>query len=86
MKNVGPVPPVSLIGGEEADLVRDVFIHPGISTATGRQNCLNYLADNAGYDVIFSHLHNVDCAGHQIWHLGHTLEPWAHTDEKEYQD
>ena len=35
--------------------------------------------------MVFSHLHNVDCAGHQIWHLGHTLEPWKHTDEKVYQ-
>ena len=86
VKNVGPVPPVSLIGGEEADLVRDVFIPSWDLYCDWQADCLNYLADNAGYDVIFSHLHNVDCAGHQIWHLGHTLEPWAHTDEKEYQE
>ena len=86
IKNVGPVPPVSLIGGEEADLVRDVFIPSWDLYCDWQAECLNYLADNGGYDVIFSHLHNVDCAGHQIWHLGHTLEPWKHTDEKEYQE
>ncbi|MEE0434250.1 MAG: alkaline phosphatase family protein [Peptococcaceae bacterium] len=86
VKNVGPVPPVSLIGGEEADLVRDVFIPSWDNYCDWQANCLNYLADNGGYEVIFSHLHNVDCAGHQIWHLGHTLEPWKHTDEKEYQE
>ena len=37
-----------------------------------------------GYNI-FSHLHNVDCAGHQFWHLAKTLEPWKHTDEKFYQ-
>lgn len=46
---------------------------------------MEYLIKANDYDVVFSHLHNVDCAGHQIWHLGKTLEPWKHTDEKTYQ-
>lgn len=85
-KACGPVPPVSLIGGEEADLVRDVFIPSWDLYCQWQADCLNYLADKGDYDVIFSHLHNVDCAGHQLWHMGKTLEPWAHTDEKEYQE
>lgn len=86
VKNVGPVPPVSLIGGEEADLVRDVFIPSWDNYCEWQADCLNYLAETGGYEVMFSHLHNVDCAGHQLWHLGKTLEPWKHTNEKEYQD
>lgn len=85
VKNVGPVPPVSLIGGEEADLVRDVFIPSWDNYCEWQADCLNYLAENGGYEVMFSHLHNVDCAGHQLWHLGKTLEPWKHTNEKDYQ-
>ena len=86
VKNVGPVPPVSLIGGEEVDLVRDVFIPSWDNYCEWQADCLNYLAETGGYEVMFSHLHNVDCAGHQLWHLGKTLEPWKHTNEKEYQD
>lgn len=85
VKNVGPVPPVSLIGGEEVDLVRDVFIPSWDHYCEWQADCLNYLAENGGYEVMFSHLHNVDCAGHQLWHLGKTLEPWKHTNEKDYQ-
>lgn len=33
--------------------------------------CLKYFIDNDKYDVIFSHLHNVDGIGHNIWPHGH---------------
>ena len=85
VENVGHVPPVSLIGGEESELVDKIFEPSWDVYDQWQADCLNYLIDNNGYDVVFSHLHNVDCAGHQIWHLGKTLEPWKHTDEKVYQ-
>lgn len=85
IKNVGYVPPVSLIGGEDSELVDKIFEPSWDSYNQWQADCLNYLMEKKGYDVVFSHLHNVDCAGHQIWHLGKTLEPWAHTDEVTYQ-
>ena len=85
VNNVGYVPPVSLIGGEEAELVDKIFEPSWDNYNQWQADCLNWLIDNKGYEVVFSHLHNVDCAGHQIWHLGKTLEPWKHTDEKTYQ-
>ncbi|SHH66322.1 Type I phosphodiesterase / nucleotide pyrophosphatase [Sporobacter termitidis DSM 10068] len=84
-ENVGPIPPVSLIGGEDSELVEQVFEPSWDIYCKWQADCLEYLLDRGGYDVVFSHLHNVDCAGHQIWHLGKTLEPWNHTDEKVYQ-
>ncbi len=36
--------------------------------------CLNYFADNDRFDVIFSHVHNVDGIGHNIWPHGHNNE------------
>ena len=41
--------------------------------------CLKYFIDNDKYDVIFSHLHNVDGIGHNIWPHGHANH---HTDSE----
>lgn len=84
-KHVGPVPPVSLIGGEEEELAKDIFLPSWENYNLWQAKSLQYMMDEQGYEVIFSHLHNVDCAGHQFWHLGKTLEPWKHTNETFYQ-
>lgn len=84
-EHVGYVPPVSLIGGEEDDIVEDIFIPSWDNYNNWQADCINYLIDHRDYEVVFSHLHNVDCAGHQIWHLGKTLDPWDYTDEEVYQ-
>jgi predicted AlkP superfamily phosphohydrolase/phosphomutase len=81
----GPVPPVSLIGGENAELVRSVFIPSWDVYNKWQANALNDLIKHDGYDVVFSHLHNIDCAGHQFWHFGKTLKEWSHTDEAVYR-
>ena len=39
--------------------------------------CLKYFMDNDKYDVIFTHLHNVDGIGHNVWPHGHANH---HTD------
>ncbi|MTI80338.1 MAG: nucleotide pyrophosphatase [Firmicutes bacterium] len=85
VENVGHVPPVSLIGGEEPDIVDEVFEPSWVLYNKWQADCLNYLIKEKEYEVIFSHLHNIDCAGHQLWHLAKTLEPWNYTDEKTYQ-
>jgi predicted AlkP superfamily phosphohydrolase/phosphomutase len=84
-ENVGEVPPVSLIGGEDDELVREIFEPSWEVYNKWQADCLNYCIKEKGYQVVFSHLHNIDCAGHQLWHLGKTLEPWSYTDEKTYQ-
>lgn len=85
IQNVGPVPPVSLIGGEDSELVGEIFIPSWDIYCQWQADCIEYLLQAENYDVVFSHLHNVDCAGHQLWHLAKTLEPWKHTNEKVYQ-
>lgn len=84
-ENVGPVPPVSLIGGEDEELAEEIFLPSWEIYNKWQADSLKYLIDREDYEIIFSHLHNVDCAGHQFWHLAKTLEPWKHTDEKFYQ-
>lgn len=83
--HVGPVPPVSLIGGEDPELVEKVFLPSWDIYCQWQADSIAYLLDNQHFDAVFSHLHNVDCAGHQLWHLGKTLAPWKDTDEKVYQ-
>ncbi|AQS06102.1 alkaline phosphatase family protein [Clostridium beijerinckii] len=85
-ENVGHVPPVSLIGGEDDELVREIFEPSWAIYDKWQADCLNYCIKEKKYDVAFSHLHNIDCAGHQLWHLAKTLEPWDYTDEKVYQE
>ncbi|OCB00651.1 alkaline phosphatase family protein [Clostridium beijerinckii] len=85
-ENVGHVPPVSLIGGEDDELVREIFEPSWAIYDKWQADCLNYCIKDKKYDVVFSHLHNIDCAGHQLWHLAKTLEPWDYTDEKVYQE
>lgn len=86
LDKVGYVPPVSLIGGEDDELAREVFEPSWDLFNQWQADCLNMLIEKNGYEVIFSHLHNVDCAGHQLWHLAKTLEPWEHTEEEVYQE
>ncbi|MBP1761145.1 MAG: hypothetical protein H6Q64_687, partial [Firmicutes bacterium] len=85
VENVGVVPPVSLIGGEDAELVREIFEPSWVLYNKWQADCMNYCIKEKEYEVVFSHLHNIDCAGHQLWHLAKTLTPWDHTDEKTYQ-
>ncbi|MFL0166072.1 alkaline phosphatase family protein [Candidatus Clostridium helianthi] len=85
-ENVGHVPPVSLIGGEDDELVREIFEPSWAIYDKWQADCLNYCIKEKKYDIVFSHLHNIDCAGHQLWHLAKTLEPWDYTDEKVYQE
>lgn len=85
VEKVGNVPPVSLIGGEDAELVREIFGPSWDIYSKWQADCMNYCIKEKGYDVVFSHLHNIDCAGHQLWHLAKTLSPWDYTDEKVYQ-
>lgn len=84
--NVGHVPPVSLIGGEDDELVREIFEPSWAIYNKWQADCLNYCINTKEYEVVFSHLHNIDCAGHQLWHLAKTLQPWDYTDEKVYQE
>lgn len=83
--SAGYVPPVSLIGGEEEEIVKEIFEPSWEYYNTWQAKSINALIDKNHYEVVFSHLHNIDCAGHQLWHLAKTLKPWDYTDEEFYQ-
>ncbi|BAE82739.1 alkaline phosphatase family protein [Desulfitobacterium hafniense] len=85
IQNVGLVPPVGLVGGENPELIEHAFIPAWEIYCQWQARALNHLIAENQYDLVFSHLHNVDCGGHQLWHCAKNQPEWAHTDEKQYQ-
>ena len=83
--SIGTPPAVSLIGGEDSELVREVFLPSWKAYNHWQAQSLKFLIEANNYKAVFSHLHNVDCAGHQFWHLAKTLSEWDYTSEEIYQ-
>ncbi len=82
VQNVGYVPGLSTITGKVPNNVEEITI-PGLDYYCDWQaNCLNYLMDSERYDVIFSHLHNVDNVGHTFWHFAKPFEDWGNDGER----
>lgn len=65
--NVGPVPGVTIMGGRTAESWFSVDAKTWDFYAKWQADCINYLIKEEGYEMIFSHLHNVDCVGHVMW-------------------
>lgn len=66
-ENVGPVPGVTIMGG---CMPRDWFKVNAKTWdfyAKWQADCINYLIKKYDYEIVFSHLHNVDCIGHVMW-------------------
>lgn len=69
MANIGCVPLAAQCSGKVHENVEKLLL-PSWDTYTQWQaDCLTYLMDNDRYDVIFSHVHNVDALGHKFWHF-----------------
>ncbi len=84
MKNVGYVPPCGIVGGSDPTLVEKALLPSWDVYCKWQADSLTYLMDNREYDVIFSHIHNVDNIGHQIWHYAKKQEDWDN-DPSVYQ-
>lgn len=65
--NIGYMSVPSVLGGADIDLVNRVVIPSWEAYAQWQARALNYLIDEHNYQVIFSHLHNVDAMGHMFW-------------------
>ena len=82
--NVGLVPPVSTLSGKNPEHVEKVLAKALDYYCQWQANCLTYLMENDRYDMIFSHLHNVDNVGHLFWHYAKHFDEWEN-DERFYQ-
>ena len=82
--NVGLVPPVSTLSGKNPEHVEKVLAKALDYYCQWQADCLTYLMENDRYDMIFSHLHNVDNVGHLFWHYAKHFDEWEN-DERFYQ-
>lgn len=84
-ENVGPVKAVciTLAGGDNLEIQN--ITHTTWEHYTAWQaKAMQYLIDQHDYEVVFSHLHNVDCLGHNHWECA--FNPEDPKKEKAFQD
>ncbi len=65
-ENVGYPTPTTMVGLQDAELINVVMLQNWYSSADWQSAALNYLIENEGYEVIFSHFHSVDLQSHMI--------------------
>ena len=71
-------------GGQYPDIVEKVIIPTTKEFMDWQANCLNYLMEKGGYQVVFSHIHNVDTMGHHFWHWSKARERNTDINPEEY--
>ncbi len=78
---IGYVPNRPVVNGANEILVDKVFIPTWDHYSQWQADCLTYFMKNNKYDIIFSHLHNVDNGGHLFWHFAKHQEMWKNNEE-----
>ncbi len=81
---VGPVLPIGQLSGKNAEHAEKLLLPAWDYYSQWQASCLTYFMENNKYEVIFSHLHNVDLLGHQFWHFAKHRDEWGN-DENAYQ-
>ncbi|MEL7564012.1 MAG: alkaline phosphatase family protein [Dehalobacterium sp.] len=84
VENVGYVPPVSMSGGNDVELTEKTLIPTWEKHTKWQAEAMNYLIEKENYEIVFSHLHNVDSQGHLFWQLAKTRD-YLGNNEKIYQ-
>ena len=84
--NVGQIRSVSMMIGDTPKCANEIFAPLWESYSEWQANSMNYLIEQNGYEVVFSHLHNVDIAGHTFWELSKYRPNKKFYDEKLFQD
>ena len=86
VENVGHIAPNPTAGGTNLELVNRIIIPTWDVAAQWQAKALNYLIDENKYQVVFSHIHNVDAMGHLFWYFGKNRPIMGKMEEKGYQD
>lgn len=71
LENIGPWGFTSSLGGKNTFFSEQLMLPTWEYYNDWQASCLKYFMDNDRYDVIFTHLHNVDGIGHNVWPHGH---------------
>lgn len=84
VENVGYVQPICMVSGKNPEHAEKIMLAAWDHYCAWQAKCLTHLMNGGRYEVIFSHLHNVDFFGHQIWHYAKHFDEWDN-DEAFYQ-
>ena len=68
IENVGPQTPTALYGAFDPVLAKKLQVESWDRYCEWQSNVLHYCAQEEGFEVIYSHIHNVDAMGHKFWH------------------
>ncbi len=85
VENIGNVPVNFRVNGANEILVRETMLPSWENYCNWQAECLTYFMENNKYDIIFSHLHNLDGVGHYFWHYACNQEEWKDNNELTYQ-
>ena len=80
----GYVPPIPSGGAVDPELVRAYHLPFWANYTSWQAKALNAVIAQNGYEIVFSHLHNIDCVGHNFWMWAKNRQR-SNTDEKIYQ-
>ena len=85
-EKAGQLRSVSMMIGDSPKCAMEIFSPLWESYSEWQGNAINALIEENGYDVVFSHLHNVDIAGHTFWENAKYRPHKAFYDETLIQD
>ena len=83
IENVGYVPPFSQMGGINYEFSRDICNPVWNVNMKWQARAINYLIEEKGIEVVFSHHHFIDHQAHQYWN--YALQKAGAPDEAGYQ-
>lgn len=85
VENCGHIPPNPTFGGKQLDVINKIMLPTWEVLCQWQADALNYLIDTNGYQVVFSHIHNVDACGHMFWYYGKNRPVMNKMEEEGYQ-
>ena len=85
-EKAGQLRSVSMMIGDSEKAANKIFAPLWESYSEWQANAMNALIQENEYDVVFSHLHNVDIAGHTFWEIAKYRPHIKFYDEQIFQD
>lgn len=76
VEHAGYITNATQTGGQYADLVEKLILPGWKQFMQWQSKAINYCIAEEHYEVIFSHMHNVDALGHQFWHWRKKRQRW----------
>ena len=88
VENIGLLPSIPCHGARDPQLALDLMVDSWEKVCDYQAAALNFCAEEGGFDVIYSHIHNVDHMGHKFWHFAKPRDnsPEALAKAEAYQD